>query len=186
MHSKGAWPRRGFTIAILVLTFVAVAPELAAPAGAVPARLALPAKRPRAVSPAARRARIVAAMRAKAAAIAKYKAAAGATGTTAKPKPKPKRAALGAVAKRKRALAARRLAVQRAAAKRRNAAAIAARRAARNKKKSSSLSLPLLALLAVAPFVLIGLYLLGADYLRRREPRKRGGASLVITRAGNR
>jgi hypothetical protein len=184
MHGRAAWQRRGFAIAILVLTFAVVAPELAVPAGAVPARLALAVKRPRAVSPAARRARIVAAMRAKAAAIAKYKAAAGATGTTAKPKPKP--AALRAAAKRRRALAARRLAVQRAAAKRRNAAALAARRAARNKKKSSSLSLPLLALLAVAPFVLIGLYLLGADYLRRREPRKRGGPSLVITRAGNR
>jgi hypothetical protein len=58
--------------------------------------------------------------------------------------------------------------------------------AAAKNKKSSSLSLPLLAFLAIAPFVLMGLYLLGADYLRRREPRKRGGASLVITRVSDR
>ena len=35
--------------------------------------------------------------------------------------------------------------------------------------KSEPLSLPLLGFLAILPFVLIGLYLLGADYWRRRE-----------------
>ena len=196
MHSRGAWQRRGFAIAILALTFAVVAPELAAPAGAAPARVTLSAKRRQAVSPATRRARILAAMRAKgaakgtanAAAIARYKAAAGATGTATKPKRK-LGAFAAAAAKRRRTLAAKRLAAKKAAAKRKNAAAIAALRGAKNKnkkKKSSSLSLPLLAFLFLAPFVLMGLYLLGADYLRRREPRRRGGASLVITRVGDR
>lgn len=50
---------------------------------------------------------------------------------------------------------------------------------------SSSLSLPLLGLYAIAPFLLIGIFLLGSDYRRRRPPRKRH-ASLVITRVGDR
>jgi hypothetical protein len=186
MHFRGAWQRRGFAIAMLALTLTVVAPELSAPVGAAPARAALSAHRRGAVSPATRKARILAAMKARAAAIAKYKAAAGASGATGT-KPKPKLGPFAAAAKRKRALALKRLAVQKAAAKRRNAAAVAALRAAKNKKKkASSLSLPLLAFLAIAPFVLMGLYLLGADYLRRREPRKRGGASLVITRVSDR
>jgi hypothetical protein len=100
----------------------------------------------------------------------------------AKPKLKP---AAAAAAKR-RALAKRKAAAKRAAFRRRAAAAAAARRAAaKNKKSSSSLSLPTLALLAIIPFLLMGVYLLVSDYLRRRVPRKRS-ASLVITRVSDR
>jgi ABC-type Fe3+ transport system permease subunit len=52
-------------------------------------------------------------------------------------------------------------------------------------RKSVPLSLPLIVILAVAPFVLMAIYLLGADYLRRRVPRKRH-RSLVITRVRDR
>jgi len=99
----------------------------------------------------------------------------------AKPKPKPKPAT--AAAAKRRALAKRRAAAKRAAFRRRAAAAAAARRAAA--KKSPSLSLPTLALLAIIPFLLMGVYLLVSDYLRRRVPRKRS-ASLVITRVSDR
>jgi hypothetical protein len=171
-----------------------VAPEIAAPAGAAEARVELSSKRRRRpASAAVRKAKILAAMRAKAntpafrAKLAKYRAA---TKAQAQPTPTTKarakrKATLTPAQKRKRALAAKR-----AARKRRAAQAALARRRAANNKKDSSLSLPTLALLAVAPFLLIGLYLLGADYLRRRVPRKRrggtGGASLVITRANER
>ncbi len=117
----------------------------------------------------------------KGAAAAKLRAA-RAKSRTAAPKPRAKAKPAPAAVKRQRALAARRLATRRAAARR-----LAAQRAA--KKKSSSLSLPLLVFLALAPFVLMGLYLLGSDYLRRRgerPPRKRRGNSLVITRVGDR
>jgi hypothetical protein len=53
------------------------------------------------------------------------------------------------------------------------------------KHKSVPLSIPPLVFLAVAPFVLMSIYLLGADYLRRRVPRKRH-ASFVITRVRRR
>jgi len=61
------------------------------------------------------------------------------------------------------------------------------------KRSAAPLSLPELALYAIAPFLLMGLYLFGTDYLRRRAQgqRRRGSlrkrrASLVITRASNR
>ena len=69
--------------------------------------------------------------------------------------------------------------------------ALAKRRAAALKQRSlakpdaSSLSLPTLALYAIIPFLLIGIFLLVSDYLRRRVPRKRN-ASLVITRVSDR
>ncbi|MDQ1509758.1 MAG: hypothetical protein QOG50_1602 [Actinomycetota bacterium] len=113
---------------------------------------------------------------------------------------KPKRALTGAAAtKFRRAIAkiqatkraaAKRQAAKRAAAKRQAAKAAAtsapaAKRAAKKNAKKSSLSLPTLALLAVLPFLLIGIYLLAGDYWRRRAPRKRN-ASLVITRVRDR
>ena len=209
MQGRGAWRSRGFAIAAIALTFAVIAPEIAAPAGAAPARVELAGKRRRRqpVSAATRKARIVAAMKAKAnspaaqAKAATYRAAVAAKSKSgsksaatpaakpgAKPSPKPK-AAFGPAAKRQRALAVKRLAAKKVALKRRAAAnALIAKRVG-VKKKSSSLSLPLLALYALMPFLLIGAYLLGSDYLRRREPRKPrggGGPSLVITRVGNR
>jgi hypothetical protein len=179
MRGKPVWRRRLFAIAAVALTLAVVAPEIAAPAGAAPARAELAGKRRRRpVSPAARKAKILAAMRAK--------AKAQTTPTTTKRR----RTVATPPKKKQQTTAAKRLAAKKAAQKRRAAqAALARRRAATNKKKSS-LSIPMLALLAVAPFVLIGLYLLGADYLRRRVPRRRsggtGGASLAITRVRDR
>jgi hypothetical protein len=80
---------------------------------------------------------------------------------------------------------ARRKATARVLARRRAAARALARRKALAKHGPSSLSLPLLGLYAIAPFILIGIFLLGSDYRRRRPPRKRH-ASLVITRVGDR
>jgi hypothetical protein len=177
MHHRGAWKRRAFAVAAIALTLAVIAPELAAAAGAGPARAELAAKRrypPR--TEAQRKARILAAMRAKgltrANTVKRINAALAArrAGTKQQAKPQPN----AATRRRQRALAARRRA--------------AARNAAKN-KKSSSLSLPFLAFLALLPFVLMGLYLLGADYWRRREPRgtkRGGGSSLVITRVSNR
>ena len=125
--------------------------------------------------------------------LARLRAAAAKNGGTAKTgtgAKRPKANAAGAGIQHQRTLKARRQALRKAATKRQAAAALAAKRTP--KKKPSSLSLPFLVFLALLPFVLIGLYLLGADYLRRREqresrgPRKRGGASLVITRVGDR
>ena len=159
-----------------------VAPPLAAPAALAAGRRPLSA---------AAKAKLAAAIRAKAntpegrAKIAQYRAAAQAKGQAQAPTPttkKKKGTAATPAQKRQRALAARKAAQKRAAQR----ALIARQRAAKNEE--SSLSLPLIALLAIAPFVLIGLYLLGADYLRR--PRKRGGgtggASLEITRVDGR
>jgi hypothetical protein len=202
MQRRGAWGRRGIALAAIALSFAIVAPELATPAGAAAARTGfVDARRPRprlrhpARTEAQRKARVIAAMRAKglthAAALLKLQAAGlkyqGQTTQTKKPKAKAPRTRI----QRQRALQAQRRAraARTAAARRRAALALAARRAS---NKGSSLSLPLLAFLAVLPFVLMGLYLLGADYLRRREqraprgPRKRGGPSLVITRVSNR
>jgi hypothetical protein len=104
---------------------------------------------------------------------------------TITPTTKPKRVATLTPAEKRKAAQRRKAARQRRARQ----AALARRRAA-NSKKQSSLSIPTLVVLAVAPFLLIGLYLLGADYLRRRVPRNRrggtGGASLVITRVSDR
>lgn len=97
------------------------------------------------------------------------------------------RAAAAQKKRRAGALTARRAAARKALAKR-NAAIFAARQAAA-KKKSSSLSVPFLAFLAFLPFALMALYLLGSDYLRRREDRprrKRGGSGLVVTRVSDR
>jgi len=193
MRKRAAWKRRGFAIAALVLAFAVVAPELALPAGAASSRIVLTAKRRRRplLSAAARKAKFLAALKAQMLAKAKLQAAqAPKTSTTVykgATKKKPKVTAAG-LAKLRRALAAKRQAAKRAALNRRTAAAaLAARRAARRtkKKKSSSLSLPLLAFLAILPFVLMGIYLLAADYWRRRVPRKRS-ASLVITRVSDR
>ena len=191
MQHRGAWRRRGFAVAAIALTFAVVAPELATPVGAATSRVELAAKRrPRpARTEAQRKARVLAALRAKgwtkAAAMAKLKAAVlksrGAIYTNTKPKPAGAGTGVGATKRQRQAL-------RQAAAKRQAATALAAKQAPKP-KKSSSLSLPFLVLLALLPFVLIGLYLLGADYLRRREPRgpsKRGGASLVITRVSDR
>ena len=106
----------------------------------------------------------------------------------AKPKPKvgPR------VRARQRALAARqrkakKLAAQRRAALRAKALRAKALRTKAGKHKPVPLSLPQLALIAIAPFVLMGIYLLGADHMRRRVPRKRRRrASLVITRVSDR
>lgn len=188
MRGKQAWKRRSFAIAAIAVSLAIVGLDVAVPAGPAAARVELAGKRRRRpVSAAARKARIRAAMRAKAnspeaRAKAKYLSAAKAQ---AQPKPtitpttKPKRnATLTPAQKRK------------AAQKRRARQAALARRRAANNKKQSSLSIPRLVLLAAAPFLLIGLYLLGADYLRRRVPRNRrggtGGASLVITRVSDR
>jgi len=189
MQGRGGWRRRGIAVAAVVLMFTVVAPSLAAPAGAMSARAELAARRRKhAVSPAVRRARILAAMRAKGAAKVR------ATGTTAPATlyggAKKPTASAGGGKKVQRALAAKRLAAKRLAAKRAArkrraaAAAFAAKRPAKQTKKKS-LSIPTLALLAVLPFLLIGIYLLAADYLRRRVPRKRS-ASLVITRVSDR
>jgi len=193
MQHRGAWARRAVAVAAIALSFAVVAPELATPVGAVTARAGV---RHPARTEAQRKARVLAAMRAHgytpAAKLAKLRAAAAGrpaatarTGTAKKPRANAPRTALA----RRRALRARRQAARTAVATRRAALALAARRGA---KKESALSVPFLAFLALLPFVLIGLYLLGADYLRRREqreprgPRKRGGASLVITRVGDR
>lgn len=183
MHGRGAWKHRGLAVTAVVLAFAVFAPALTLPADAASARVALAAKRRKQPVPlAVRRARMLKAMRALE--IAKANAQKVRTPAyAAARKPKPRATATA----RQRRLAAQRLAARRRALQRRNAAAIAARRAAQ--KKSSSLSLPLLAFLAVLPFVLMGLYLLGSDYLRRRDerpPRKRGGKSLVITRVSDR
>jgi ABC-type Na+ efflux pump permease subunit len=189
MHKWAAWKRRGFAIAALALAFALVAPELAVPAGAASSRVELAGRRKRALSPAARKAKILAAMKAQALAKAKTQAAQPTT-TLYKGAKKPKLTAAG-LAKLRRALAAKSQTAKRAALNRRAAAAaLAARRAAKKtkktkKKKSSSLSLPMLAFLAILPFVLIGIYLLASDYWRRRVPRKRN-ASLVITRVRDR
>jgi hypothetical protein len=145
---------------------------------------------------AAAKAQLIAAIRAQAktpegrAKLAQYGAGAKTTLKAQTPTPTTRKKRKGAGAtpaqRRQRALAAKRLAAKKAAQRR--AARIARQRAAKN--KDSSPSIPLLVLLAVAPFVLIGLYLLGADYLRRRVPRNRsggtGGASLEITRVTGR
>jgi hypothetical protein len=55
----------------------------------------------------------------------------------------------------------------------------------KSKSGSSSLSLPELALFAIAPFLFMGVYLLGLDRRRRRVPKRRR-ASLVITPVGYR
>ena len=180
MRGRRGWRRRGLAIAAVALTFAVVAPSLATLAGASSRAELAGKRRKHPVSPAVRRARILAAMKAKGAAKAK---AAGATPTTTlyggAKKP-------GAGKKVQRALAAKRQAAKRAALKRRAAAAaLAAKRPAKKNKKKKSLSLPTLAFLAVLPFLLIGIYLLAADYLRRRVPRKRS-ASLVITRVSDR
>ena len=54
----------------------------------------------------------------------------------------------------------------------------------KSKKKTSPLPLAELLLIALAPFAFMGVYLLGTDYLRRREPRRRR-VSLVITPTRN-
>ena len=198
MLGRGAWRSRGFAIAVIALSFAVIAPELGPPAGAAPARTELASRRRqrRPASAATRKARILAAMRARgnAAATARRKAGqpvptyATKTKTTVKPKNRSKFGTSYA-AKLRLAAAKRKAAARKAALRRRAANALIARRAPKHKKKSS-LSLPTLAFLAVLPFLLMGLYLLGADYLRRRDPRKRGrgrgGAGLVITRVGNR
>lgn len=181
MRGRQIWRRRGFAVAAVALTLGLVAPALAAPAALAAGRRPLSA---------AAKAKLAAAIRAKAntpegrAKIAQYRAA-QAKGQAQAPSPttkKKKGTAATPAQKRQRALAARKAAQKRAAQR----ALIARQRAAENEE--SSLSLPLIALLAIAPFVLIGLYLLGADYLRR--PRKRGGgtggASLEITRVDGR
>ena len=185
MHGRGGWRRRGFAVAAVALTFAVVAPSLAAPAAALSSRAELAGKRRKPVSPAVRKARILAAMRAKGA--AKARAAAATPPPTAYGGAKKPTANAGAGTKAQRALAAKRQAAKRAALKRRAAAAaLAAKRAPKkNKTKSKSLSLPTLVGLAVLPFLLIGIYLLAADFLRRRVPRKRS-ASLVITRVSDR
>jgi len=196
MLGRGAWRRRGFAIAAIALSFAVIAPELGLPAGAAPARSELATRRRqrRPASAATRRAKILAAMRAKGNAAAAARRKAGlptptyATKTTVKPKTAPKAGSSSALRLRLAAAARRRAAAaKRAALRSRAANALLARRAAKPTKKSS-LSLPTLAFLALLPFVLMGAYLLGADYWRRREPRKRrgGGAGLVITRVGNR
>jgi hypothetical protein len=95
----------------------------------------------------------------------------------AKKTPAQKQAAARALARRK--------ATARVLARRRAAARALAKKKALAKRGPSSLSLPLLGLYAIAPFLLIGIFLLGSDYRRRRPPRKRH-ASLVITRVGDR
>lgn len=97
------------------------------------------------------------------------------TGIALNPRPAGQLQATGPVATAK----AKALAKAKAKAKAR------ARAIARAKAKRSSLSLPELLLFAVAPFVLMAGFLLGADALRRRPPKKHR-ASLVITRVSNR
>jgi hypothetical protein len=182
MQHWGAWRRRGIVLATIALSIAVLAPELATPAGAAVG----PGRRHPAKTEAQRRARVLAAMRAhgytKAAKNAKLRQLAAKVGAFRKQGKKPNAKAPRTKAQRQRALRLRRQAARRRAA-------LAAQRAA---KKEAPLSLPLLAFLALLPFVLIGVYLLGADYWRRRgqrEPRgrrKRGGASLVITRVGDR
>lgn len=147
MHKRGAWRRRGFAIVAVALAFAVIAPELALPAGAVSSRVELAGKRrKRAVSPAVRKARILAAMKAQALAKAKTNAAKPTTTVySGAKKPKPKAALTGAgAAKLRRALAAKRQVRKRPALNRRAAAAaLAAKRAAkRNKKKKKKSSLP--------------------------------------------
>lgn len=107
----------------------------------------------------------------------------------AKPKPKvgprvlARRRAFAARQRKARKLAAQRRALLRAKAPR----AKGLRGKAAAKHKQVPLSLPELALFAIAPFVLMSIYLLGADHMRRRVPRKRRRrASLVITRVSDR
>ena len=122
---------------------------------------------------------MAAAAKVKAAAVAKFNAA------FYKGRPRAKKKQVGA-AKYRRALRARLLAARRRAlAARRLAFAHAARR---HKKKSYSKRLiAFLVFLAVLPFVLVGLFLLGSDYVRRggqRPLRKRRASLFQITTYG--
>jgi hypothetical protein len=165
----------------VALCLTVIAP-LATPAGATSSsRVALAAKLHRPLTKAGR-ARIIAAIRRLAASRARAR-----TGYHAPVKPKPK---VGPIIRaRRRALAARKLRAKRLAARRR--ARTGALHAKKPVKKTAThkpapLSVPQLAGFALAPFVLMGIYLLGADHLRRRVPRKRRRrASFVITRVGD-
>jgi hypothetical protein len=183
MRTRGAWERRGFAIAAITLCLTAAAP-LATPAGAASSsRIALAAKVRRPMTKAAR-ARFLAALRragVRRAQTATKPTARYRTPTRRKPKAGARRPAV------RRALTARQRRAQQLAARRRAARA----RALHGKKtathKPAPLSVPELAGFAIAPFVLMGIYLLGADHMRRRVPRKRRRrASLVITRVSDR
>lgn len=191
MQHWGVWTRRGLAVAAIALTFAVVIPEFTVPVNAATARVELKGK-PRHQRADSRTqsqagAGYVAAIGARAfakVAVAKFEAAIAKVRATAKP------TGVGAVAKYRRALRTRFQAARTAEAKRGAAAPLAAKRVRKKKsKKSPSLSLPLLACVALLPFALMALYLLGADWLRRREPheaRKRARPWLVITRARDR
>jgi len=199
MQCRGAWKRRGFAVAAIALTLAVVAPELASTAGGRRAG-SRPRDRGETGRPYGARAQasghrgdasqgLHARGRARedpgvAGCWPAERDEHGSEGNAGRREApaRPRRAAPG-VAEPGRAEGRGAKGSREAAG-----AAAAARQSNQKKKKSSSLSLPFLAFLAILPFVLMGLYLLGADYLRRREPRKRGGggSGLVITRVSNR
>ena len=174
MRAKGSWKGRVFAISAIALTLMVFAPELTAEVGAATTPTTAAANpygvvvKPKVSARVLRIRRAYAAKRRAAAAKARRRKAV----VTAKHNTAAKRSAARKAAR----LAAARKARLRASVLRTRAAA---------KSTHSPFSLPELGLLALSPFVLVGLGLLAADFYRRRTPRKRH-ASLVITRAGDR
>jgi hypothetical protein len=198
MKTRGFGRRRGVVIAAVALTVAVVVPQLGSAAGAVArptrstTRAHLVAKRhkPQHRSTLAQKR---AALKRYLAAHPGVKLAAKAHATKPKfPARRSVRSGTGRSAAFKRAVAAR-------LAKKSGGVGRRARRATsrhappvakpkskhKSKSGSSSLSLPELALFAIAPFLFMGVYLLGLDRRRRRVPKRRR-ASLVITPVGYR
>jgi hypothetical protein len=201
-------PRRGFAVAAIALTLVMVTPELTQSAGAVAhsGRAATHTqfvakkhkKRRRPLTLAQKRVLLQRYLAAHPGVVLSRKTGKATYGAPAKKTAKTtkttRKRVNAATLRYRRAIAAKLRAGKGAGtAKRAGLRSTRLRSKPITKRSAAPLSLPELALYAIAPFLLMGLYLFGTDYLRRRAQgqRRRGSlrkrrASLVITRASNR
>ena len=208
MRSRSFTKQRGLLLATLALAVVLVAPDLGGAAGAQvistpsSAQTARPAsgaghveltakkkkKKRKRMTAAQKKAALESYLRTHPQAAARAIAAKRTTGTTAKTGTTKTGKSAARTAAIRRAIKAKGLNGKKTATtknKKKKKTTGTGKAKTANKKKASSLSLPTLALFAIAPFVLMGAFLLGSDYMRRRPPKKRR-ASLVITRVGGR